>query len=164
LIGHDNSVSCIDISTSNGFIASGSIDCSCICYSLDGKYIRSLRHKAPISLVKIASNGSVVTYCQDLSQLYIFDINGNLEITLPISNCSHILVTKNSKLIVTAAGTVITIRDFQNKLEILQQFDTSDSNTPHQINAMQFISSQDEEVYLIASGSSGSINIFPIKS
>jgi len=157
LIGHDDTVTSVSISTSLGLIVSSSKDKTVMQYSTQGKYLRTLPHQSAVDLVKIADSGSIVSYCSTLKELYLYNINGHLEAVInEIVGVSHIAVTKDGKYLVTGDESgFVCIRSLDN-LQLLYRFDNG--NSP--IRSITFIFEQGVEKYLLAGLNDGKLMIF----
>jgi len=157
LIGHDDIVTAVAVNTDLGVIVSSSKDKTVMQYSTQGKYLRTLYHKEAVDLVKISDTGSIVSYCSNLKQLYLYNINGHLETTLDeVEGLSHLLMTKDGKYLVTGDDNgYVAVRNLEN-LELVYKFDNSNSS----IRSLAFIYEQGLERYLLAGLNDGRLMIF----
>lgn len=167
LIGHDDAVLCVAVSTDLGIIVTGSQDCTSIEYTTDGKYLRTLYHNNPVTLVKIASFGWIVTYSsaiatqQDSSSnnnsfnnnsnqsigavLSLYYVNGTLEgqVQEGVAGITHMLVTRDSKWLVTGhENGSICVRSMFHQLALVHTFE----GTRSRIRSLTFIMPTQEEL------------------
>ncbi|KAJ5068498.1 beach domain-containing protein [Anaeramoeba ignava] len=89
LIGHDDTVTSVDVDSDLDLVVSGSQDSTCILYSLSkGRYIRSIIRKenAPISRIKIISEGYIILFCSKNRCLSLYSLNAKLMKDVLVSN------------------------------------------------------------------------------
>lgn len=176
LIGHDDGVLCVAVSTDLGIIVTGSQDCTSIQFTIDGKYLRTLYHNNPVTLVKIASFGWIVTYSsadvihttsnnnsipttkpQALSVLSLYYLNGTLEgqVNEAVEGITHMLVTKDSKWLVTGhENGSICVRSLFHQLALVHTFE----GTRSRIRSLTFIMPTPEELAAVGGASTQATN------
>jgi len=85
LYGHDDGITCVDVSSDLDIVVSSSRDGTLNVHSLfRGHYIRSIRPQIEnsqgayprLTWTGVASCGQIVTYCDTNSTLYLYSING----------------------------------------------------------------------------------------
>src|SRR5690349_18209603 len=110
--------------------------------------MRTLVHQHPVDLVKIANSGSIVSYCSESQQLFLYTVNGQLEAELDgVAGITHMLTTKDGKYLVTGDNTgSLCIRSLLRKLELVHQFKPTDSP----IRSLAFTTEQGEEKFVLA--------------
>lgn len=158
LIGHEDRINCVAVSTEMGIVLSGSQDKTCMQYTLEGKYLRSLYFNSPVTLVHISTNGELIIYCAELAQLYLYHTNGkHLRTISGAKKLTQLKSTRDAKYLVTgdSSGTVF-VRKIED-LSTIHQFESSGSD----ITSLAFIYDETQvERYLVAGFKEGQLTIF----
>eukprot|EP01132_Coremiostelium_polycephalum_P009076 gene9076-11116_t len=115
LYGHDDEITCVDISVDLDISLSGSKDGTCIIHSLkNGQYVRSiyLPKQSPVSLIAISSQGYIVIYSQADLIIYLYTINGQLLTSVDAhERLNSMILTKDSEFLITGGERgLVTIR------------------------------------------------------
>eukprot|EP00301_Raphidiophrys_heterophryoidea_P007896 c12_g1_i1.p1 GENE.c12_g1_i1~~c12_g1_i1.p1 ORF type:complete len:1043 (-),score=208.99 c12_g1_i1:382-3426(-) len=79
LYGHANEVCSVAADAGQDLVVSGSLDGTCILYSLSrGRYVRTIHHpnNCPVHLVALASTGEVLMFSEADLHIHMFTING----------------------------------------------------------------------------------------
>ncbi|XP_012557946.1 neurobeachin isoform X1 [Hydra vulgaris] len=104
--GHQLPITCVDVNTSLGIIASGSIEGPCLLHSLSGELLRSLKGPAECQnprLINISNEGRIlVNYTNEHSWMAMFSINAELfhHVKLKEQNLA-VVFTKDGRFFVT---------------------------------------------------------------
>lgn len=120
LFGHDDAINAVAVNSDLSVIVSASQDCTAIVYDLvKGRYIRTIPHDSPVSLVAVSKYGDIVTYCSAGEILSLHSINGTLLQRLSgIGKLSALKFSQDGQLLVTAGQNSITVRSlFQYSLK-----------------------------------------------
>jgi len=148
-----------------GIVVTGSRDKTCIEYTLEGEYLRTLSEKKRVDLVVIGSSGQIVTYSPETFELSSYDVNGILESNIKeIKNCNHLLVTKDSKFVVHSVNnTTILIRSLVAPMDIVHSFEI-DSTAKSKIVSLSLVIEEEVEKFLLAGTDDGVLSIIPFNS
>lgn len=120
LFGHDDDINSVAVNSDLSVIVSASQDCTAIVYDLNkGRYIRTIPHDSPVSLVAVSKYGDIVTYCSAGEILSLHSINGTLLQRLSgVGKLSALKFSQDGQLLVTAGQNSITVRSlFQYSLK-----------------------------------------------
>ena len=120
LFGHDDAINSVAVNSDLSVIVSASQDCTAIVYDLiKGRYIRTIAHDSPVSLVAVSKFGDIVTYCSSGEILSLYSINGTLLQRLSgVGKLSALKFSQDGQLIVSAGQNSITVRSiFQYSLK-----------------------------------------------
>lgn len=145
-----------------GIVVTGSKDKTCIEYTLEGEYLRTLSEKKRVDLIVIGSSGQIVTYSPETLELSSYDVNGVLESNVKdIKNCNHLLVTRDSKYIVHSINnTTILVRSLVAPMDVVHSFEI-DSSGKSKVISLSFVSEEDSDKFLIVGTDEGALSIIP---
>uniref|UniRef100_A0A6B2L2B5 Neurobeachin beta-propeller domain-containing protein n=1 Tax=Arcella intermedia TaxID=1963864 RepID=A0A6B2L2B5_9EUKA len=128
LYGQDRPINCVDVSTDLDLVITGSSDGVCILYELSkGSFLRTLKHQDPVHLVKLSTQGVIVTYCESINfnEIYLHSINGNRLAQFPTTTTIYcMLVTEDGDYLVSGgeSGCVIVQSLYSLNLKIVQEW------------------------------------------
>ncbi len=114
LYGHDDEVICVAVSIQLDVVLSGAANGMLRIHTLrHGKYVRSIAHGAAPSLFAIASNGYIVVYSSTALELALYSINGELLLTCNTPRVNHMIITVDSRYLITGGDSII-VRTLHN--------------------------------------------------
>eukprot|EP01156_Anaeramoeba_ignava_P006599 Anaeramoba_ignava/a349073_49.p1 GENE.a349073_49~~a349073_49.p1 ORF type:complete len:1897 (-),score=523.92 a349073_49:43-5580(-) len=125
LVGHDDEVSCVDISIELNIVISGSKDGTCIISTLkEGEYVRTFSSSTqnPVSALKISSRGYVVVYSEQDMMIRLFSINGKFLKEIPCyQQISSLQISKDNNFIILGGNKgFVEIRSLYDLLLVHQ--------------------------------------------
>jgi WD40 repeat protein len=120
LFGHDDAINCVAVNANLNVIVTASQDCTSIVYDLrKGRYIRTIVHDSPVTLVAVSNFGDIVTYCASGEILSLHTVNGTLLKRINgVGKLSTLKFSTDGQLLVTSGQNIITVRSlFQYSLK-----------------------------------------------
>lgn len=120
LFGHDDAINAVAVNSDLSMIVTASQDCTSIVYDLvKGRYVRTIPHDTPVTLVAISKFGDIVTYCSAGEILRLHSVNGTLLQRLTgVGKLTALKFSIDGQLLVTSGQNSISVRSlFQYSLK-----------------------------------------------
>jgi len=153
--GHELPVTCVDVNTSVGIIASGSVEGVCLVHSLSGELLRSLKGPSVCihpRLVNISNEGRIlVNYSNETGYMAMFTSNGK--------QLNHVkLADQNLSVVFSADGCFFITGGFNRCFQVWRSFDmTLLSVFPPCDGSIRSLALTPDQKCLVAGLSTGSI-------